>query len=261
MELSRNIFREMENHEASQKASLQKTLLDEKKSAKNKYVDLFVGKRGFWQIVKYEIILLLFSWIPGALGFFCRKLFYPQLFLKVGKGVAFGRNLTLRHPHKISIGNQSYIDDNVVLDAKGENNRGIMVGDNAIVGRNTILSCKEGSIVLGDYANISSNCSLLSETKIIIGRHSFLAGHCYLVAGGNHSFERRDIPIMFQPSQDRGGIDIGEDCWLGASVTVLDGISLGKGCVIGAGTVLTKSFPEYSIVVGNPGRKVKDRGR
>ncbi len=179
----------------------------------------------------------------------------------MGKGVAFGRNLTLRHPHKISIGNQSYIDDNAVLDAKGEDNMGIKIGNNAIVGRNTILSCKEGSIVLEDYANISSNCSLLSETQITIGQYSFLAGHCYLVAGGNHSFDRTDTPIMFQSSKDRGGIDVGEDCWLGASVTVLDGVSMGKGCVIGAGTILTKSFPEYSIVVGNPGRKIKDRGR
>ena len=251
----------MENNTDSNKASLQKTLVDEKKSSKNKYVDLFVGKRGIWQFVKYELILFLFSGMPGALGFFCRKLFYPRLFLKVGKGVAFGRNLTIRHPHKISIGSQSYIDDNVVLDAKGENNLGIKIGDNAIIGRNTILSCKEGSIVLKDYANISSNCSLLSETQISIGQHSFLAGHCYLVAGGNHSFERTDVPIMFQPSQDKGGIGIGEDCWLGASVTVLDGISLGKGCVVGAGTVLTESFPQYSIVVGNPGRKIRDRGR
>lgn len=240
-------------------ASVQKALLDRDKSAFRKYSDLFIGRKGFFSFVKYEVIMLLFSWIPGALGFFLRRVFYPLLLKKTGRGVAFGRNLTLRHPHKIVVGDHSSIDDYAVLDAKGEGNRGITIGQNVIIGRNTILSCKGGDITLADYANISANCSLLSETRIAVGKYCFLAGHCYLVAGGNHSFDRTDIPIMFQPSQTRGGIEIGEDCWLGASVTVLDGVDLGKGCVIGAGSVVIESIPEYAVAVGNPARKIKDR--
>jgi acetyltransferase-like isoleucine patch superfamily enzyme len=242
-----------------EKGSVQKALLDEKKSAHKKYIDLFVGKRNLWQIIKYESIIFLFSWIPGALGLFLRKLFYPMILGKVGKGVVFGHHITLRHPHKTFIDDNSFIDDFAVLDAKGEEDLGIVLGKNVIVGRNTILSCKGGSIKLGDYANISAGCSLLSETKIAIGNYTFLAGHCYLVAGGNHSIESTDIPIMFQPSLIKGGITIEEDCWLGASVIVLDGVSLGKGCVVGAGAVVTKSFPDYSIVVGVPAEKTKSR--
>ena len=249
----------MKNKQGQEKASVHKALLDEEKSAFQKYRDLFVGKGGFFQFLKYECIVLLFSWVPGALGLFLRKIFYRFLFRKVGKGVALGRNITVRHPHKISIGDRSFIDDYAVLDAKGEKNQGIAIGQNVIVGRNTILSCKGGSICLEDYANISANCSLLSETKIAVGKHTFLAGHCYLVAGGNHSFSRTDIPIMFQPSLTKGGIAIGEDCWLGASVTVLDGVTLGKGCVVGAGAVVLDSLPEYSVAVGNPAKKIKDR--
>jgi len=78
--LSRNILREMENHQAGHKASLQKALVDEKKSSKNKYVDLFVGKQGFWQILKYELILLLFSWIHGAWDSFAGKYFTHVFF-------------------------------------------------------------------------------------------------------------------------------------------------------------------------------------
>jgi acetyltransferase-like isoleucine patch superfamily enzyme len=241
------------------KGSVQKTLMDKSKSASKKYFDLFVGKRNVWQIIKYETIIILFSWIPGALGFFLRRVFYPMIIGEVGKGVAFGHHITLRNPHKIQIGDNSFIDDYAVLDAKGEEADGILIGKNVIVGRNTILSCKGGSIELADYSNISAGCSLLSETKITVGSYTFLAGHCYLVAGGNHSFERTDIPIMFQPSVRKGGINIEEDCWLGASVVVLDGTSLGKGCVVGAGAVVTKPFPSYSIIVGIPGRKIKDR--
>ncbi|MCP2605213.1 acyltransferase [Candidatus Aminicenantes bacterium AH-873-B07] len=242
------------------KGSTQKALIDTRKTVKQKYFELFIGEKNFLFFLKYELIILLFSWVPGALGFFLRKIFYPLLFKKVGKGVVFGRNITIRHPHKISIGNNTFIDDNVVLDAKGEENEGIIIGNNAYIGRNVILSCKEGSIYINDYCNISANCSLLSETKISLGKYCFLAGHCYLVAGGNHSFEDVSKPIMFQPSISKGGIKIEEDVWLGASVTVLDGVSIGRGSVVGAGAVVINSLPEYSISVGVPAKQIRKRG-
>jgi acetyltransferase-like isoleucine patch superfamily enzyme len=243
------------------KASVHKTLMDKKDSSFKKYKKLFVGDKGFGFLLKYELIILLFSRVPGAIGFVLRKIFYPRIINKVGRGVVFGRNITLRHPHKIVIGDNTYIDDNVVLDAKGNGNKGMVIGQNVIIGRNSILSCKEGFISLGDFCNVSANCSLLSETKIEIGEYSFLAGQCYLVAGGNHSFERTDIPIMFQPSINKGGIVLGEDVWLGASVCVLDGVSVGRGSVVGAGSVVKDSLPAYSIAVGLPAVKIKERGR
>ena len=241
------------------KASIHKELIEKKRSFFSKYSSIFLGKKSFFFFLKYELIVLLFSWIPGAVGFFFRKMFYPFLFQKVGKGVVFGRNITLRHPGKIAIGDNSFIYDNVVLDAKGEKNQGIRIGENVYVGRNTILSCKEGSIFLGDYCNISANCSLLSETEINLGKYCFLAGNCYLVAGGNHSYESISTPIMFQPSFSRGGIIIGEDVWLGAGVIVLDGASIGRGCVVGAGSVVRNPLDEYSVAVGIPAVKIKDR--
>lgn len=242
-------------------ASLQKKLIDTKQSFFQKYSSLVVGKRGFWAWLKFELITLFFSWIPGALGLFLRKVFYRFLFKKVGKGVAIGRNVTLRHPHKIVIGDNCFIDDNVVLDAKGENNEGIQVGHQVFIGRNTILSCKEGSIFLDDYCNLSANCSLLSETEIRLGKYCFLAGRCYLVAGGNHSFDDVATPIMFQPSFSKGGISIEEDVWLAAGVIVLDGITLGKGSIMGAGSVVTESFPENTIAVGAPAKRIRTRGQ
>lgn len=255
----RKIPLNMKEPHIQEKGSVQKALLDRKQPAYQKYVDLFVGRKNIWHVFKFEIIIFFFSWIPGALGLLLRKVFFPLIFRQVGKGVAFGHHVTLRHPHKITVGDHSFIDDYAVLDAKGEEDQGVFIGKNVIVGRNTILSCKGGSIRLDDFANISSNCTLLSESLINVGKHAFLAGHGYLVAGGNHSFERRDIPIMFQPSLRKGGIVIGEDCWLGASVVVLDGVSLGKGCVVGAGAVVTKSLPPYTIAAGVPAKKIRSR--
>lgn len=240
--------------------SVQKELISTKKSFFSKYSSLFLGRKSLFYFLKFELIMLFFSGIPGALGFFLRRIFYPGLFKKVGKGVVFGRNLTLRHPHKISLGENAFLDDHVVLDAKGVKNEGIHIGDNAFIGRNTILSCKEGSIFLDDYSNISANCTLLSETEIRMGKYCFLAGHCYLVAGGNHSFDSLSVPIMFQPSLSKGGIKIEEDVWLGAGVIVLDGVSIGKGTVVGAGSLVKDPLPEYCIAAGTPAKKIKDRG-
>lgn len=241
------------------RGSVQKELINQRGSFYSKYTTLILGKKGFLFFLKYEIIVFLFSRLPGAMGLVLRKLFYPRLLKKVGKGVVFGRGITLRHPKKIAIGDNTFIDDNVVLDAKGEENEGILVGNNAFIGRNTILSCKEGSIILDDYCNLSANCHLLSETEIRLGKYVFLAGQCYLVAGGNHSFEDTTTPIMLQPSFSKGGITIGEDVWLGAGVIVLDGASVGKGTIVGAGSVVTQSLPEYSLAVGTPARKTRDR--
>jgi acetyltransferase-like isoleucine patch superfamily enzyme len=241
------------------RGSAQKELLSEKKSLSAKYATLVVGEKGLAKLLRFELINFLFSWVPGALGLALRKVFYPCLFREVGKGIVFGRNITLRHPRKIALGANCVIDDNVVLDAKGENNEGLRLGDNVYIGRNTILSCKEGSIAVGDYTNISANCSLLSETEINLGRYCFLAGHCYLVAGGNHSFDDVSRPIMFQPSVSKGGIRVGDDVWLGAGVIVLDGAVIGQGTVVGAGAVVTEPLPEFSVAVGSPARVIRNR--
>ncbi len=238
--------------------SIQKELGDGRKSLGNKYRDIFVGRRGPVAFLKYEILTWL-SGISGALGFALRKAFYPSLLGEVGKGVIFGRYLTFRHPHKIRIGAGTVIDDFAVLDAKGEENDGICVGKQAYIGRNAILSCKEGSIRLGDHTNISANCTLLSETEITLGRYCFLAGNCYLVAGGNHSFADVSKPIMHQPSLAKGGIQIGDDVWLGAGVIILDGVTIGSHSVVGAGSVVSSPLAEYAYARGARTLKMQDR--
>ena len=237
----------------------QKYLLDEKKSSFAKYRALFIGKSSVFYLIKFELVTTLFSAVPGGLGLFLRKLFFPWLFKKCGKGVVFGKNMTLRHTRKVNIGDGVVFDDNTVIDAKGEDNDGIRIGHRVLIGRNTIISCKGGNIAVGEYSNIGPNNTLISESELDIGNYVFTAGHCYLIAGGNHSHERRDIPIWFQPSVSRGGIKIEEDIWIGASVTILDGVHIGSGSIIGAGSLVNKSIPGRSIAFGVPAKVYKKR--
>lgn len=237
----------------------QKNLLDQKKGSFQKYRDLYLGKSSFLFFLKYELIITLLTGIPGAVGLVLRKIFFPGLFKKTGKGVVFGRNMTIRHPRKIMIGENVIFDDNTVIDAKGPDNQGIFIGNNVVIGRNTIISCKGGDIRIGDFSNIGPGNSLFSESQLNIGKYVFTAGHTYMVAGGNHSFEDRETPIYFQPSVSKGGISIEDDIWIGATVTVIDGVSIGKGSVIGAASLVNQTIPPMSIAVGVPARVIKKR--
>ena len=235
----------------------QRELFDHKKSKAQKYQDLFIGERGFWKMVKYELIMTLCSWVPGALGILLRSKFYPRLLGKVGRNVAFGMNVAIRHPGKIFIGDNVVIDDHCVLDAKGENNKGLFLGNGVFVGRGTILTCHNGDIVLEDNCNIGFHCVISSLGSIVIKKNNLMAAFCYLV-GGNHDSDRLDIPVLLQ-GRSAKGIVLEENIWLGAAAKVLDGVTIGRDCIIGAGSLVTEDIPAWKIAVGTPAKVIKDR--
>jgi acetyltransferase-like isoleucine patch superfamily enzyme len=235
-------------------------LADKKSSKSEKYKSLIVGKSDWGTLLKYELIMLLCSWIPGILGLFLRSKLYPLLLGQVGRGVIFGQNLTLRHPHKIFIGDETVIDDNCLLDAKGIDNQGIFIGNNVFLGRNSILSCKDGDIYLEDGANIGFNCEIFSSNRVTIGENTLLAAYCYLIGGGNYDIDRNAAAFGEQDGLDSlGGIRVGDSCWLGADVKVLDGVEIGTGAVIGAGAVVRQDIPPNSMAAGVPARVVRTR--
>lgn len=236
---------------------IQRELFDASKSKLQKYQELIVGKPGLWRLLKFECIITLFSALPGALGLVLRSKFFPKILGRVGRNVTFGTNVVLRHPHKIHLGDNVVIDDNVVLDAKGTDNKGIFIGDGAFVGRNTILSCKNGDIYLDAKANLGFNCEIFSANEVRVGKNTLMAAYCYLV-GGTHTFVRTDIPMLFQEREARG-IRVGDNAWLGAHVVVFDGTRIGDECVIGAGAVVNSDIPDWHIAVGIPAKVVKDR--
>jgi len=240
-------------------AELHRSLQASGASPLAKYQDLFVGSRSFRRLLLYETLLLT-SCVPGAAGFALRKLCFRPLLGGLGRGTIFGRNVVLRHPHKIVIGENVVIDDNVVLDAKGADNQGIVIGDGCLVSRNSILSCKGGDIILGRGSKIGINCLVHSESRVEISPDVTIAAYCYLLAGGNHEFDRIDLPVLDQPSYHKGGVSVGEGAWLAAKVTVLDGVSIGRGAVIGAGAVVRDPVPDNAIAVGIPAKVIRLRG-
>jgi acetyltransferase-like isoleucine patch superfamily enzyme len=227
------------------------------RSRRERYADLVIGRDGWGPLLAYELVVLASSWVPGALGLFLRSKLYPLILGHVGRNVAFGTNVVLRHPHKIHVGDNVVIDDNCCLDAKGTTNRGIAVADGVFVGRNTILSCKNGNIDIREDANIGFNVEIFSAADVRVGARTLIAAYTYLV-GGDHLFDRTDVPVLHQGRTARG-IDVGDNVWLGAHVVVTDGARIGRDAVIGAGAVVIGEVPDFAVAAGVPARFVRDR--
>ncbi len=233
-------------------------LKSERKSAFRAYRDIYYGDQSLWHVIKAELIVTLTAGLSGALGLALRKLLYPSLFGHCGKKVVFGKNLTLRHAHKITLGNGVILDDNVVIDAKGESNRGIQIGDDVYIGRNTIVYCKNGDITLGSAVNISSNCQLFSCNAITIGDQTMIAAFTYVLSGGQYDLNTPDIPFAEQSGTITSGPTvIGSNCWLGAHVVVVDGVTVGHHAVLAAGAVVAQDVEEHSLVGGVPAKVMR----
>jgi acetyltransferase-like isoleucine patch superfamily enzyme len=231
-------------------------------SAWKRYADVMIGRRSLSRAFYFEGCLLL-GCIPGALGMLLRNVFWPRLFGSCGKGVQFAEGITLRHPHRIHIGNRVVISERCTLDARTpESERVIVIGDDVMISVGVMLSCKGGSIHIGANTGIGPGTIIQSTAGegIEIGRDDIIAASCFLTGGGNYSIERLDIPIRLQEKKVMGGLILEENVWVGAKSTILGGLNIGQGSVIGAGSVVTRTIPPLCVCVGVPAKIIRRRG-
>jgi acetyltransferase-like isoleucine patch superfamily enzyme len=181
---------------------------------------------------------------------------WHRLFIRRVAGLLFvGRGVTLRFAHLLSCGRAVNIGDRVRIDALSVG--GIRLGNR--------VSIREGGII-----QLTSHLSHLGESidiedDVFIGPYAFigaaarvrigartLIGPKLTVIAEEHAFQ--GLTQIFQQGVHRSGVDIGEDCWIGACVTILDGVQIGRNCVIGAGSVVTRSLPDGAVAYGVPAR-------
>lgn len=112
------------------------------------------------------------------------------------------------------------------------------------------------NIEIDDYSGIGMNCQVPENIKI--GKYVMM-GHNVIVFGANHNFDRVDIPMIKQGIRTYKPVIIEDDVWIGSNAIIMAGRIIRKGSIIGAGSVVTRDFPEYSIIAGNPAKIIRSR--
>lgn len=226
-----------------------------------KLVEYLIQKRNphfsFDKVVSSRLLLELVAvradaWLNGLLA---------KVMGVNGKHLSLGRGVRFFHASKIQLGKWVKIEDHCYLSALGQ--EGISIGNNSGIGAFSRIVVSTSFNQIGSHIRIGQNVG--------IGEYAYLGGAGGLEIGDdciigqyfschpeNHVFEEPDKPIRLQGVQ-RKGIRIGKDCWIGAKVTVLDGVEIGDHCVIAAGAVVTKSMPAYSVIGGVPAKVIKER--
>ncbi len=109
---------------------------------------------------------------------------------------------------------------------------------------------------LGDRSGIGAGSKLYG--RVVIGEDVMMGPRCVIYTQ-NHSFDRLDIPMDKQGMQEEKPVYVGNDVWIGGGVTILPGVKIGNGAILGACAVVTKDVPDYAIVGGNPAKILKYR--
>jgi len=206
--------------------------------------------------IRYLIrICWKYGWmvIRGILTSIGYKDIRPNIFI--------GKSVKLYEKKYMKIGNKTKLHDGVKIDALSS--QGVKIGDYCILGKNTVIECTGSLAAIGKGVEIGNNttfggdCFFGAAGGIKVGR-DVVAGQCIRFHAENHNYNRMDIPIREQGVTHKG-IEVGDNCWIGSGVVFLDGAKVGSGCVIAANAVVTKEFPENTIIGGVPAKIIKKR--
>jgi acetyltransferase-like isoleucine patch superfamily enzyme len=176
--------------------------------------------------------------------------------------ILLGKRTTLRCRSLIKFEGSANIDRDCIINALSMD--GIRFGKNVSVGKYTTIECS------GSYKNLGKG--LIVGNNVGLGTHGFLGcaggitigndvicGNFISMHSENHIVSAREVPIRLQ-GVTRQGIKIGNNCWIGAKATILDGAKIGDGCIVAAGAVVTKGdYAPNSIIGGVPAKVIKMR--
>lgn len=161
----------------------------------------------------------------------------------------------------LKIGKNSRIESYCIIGVLGK--RKLAIGSNSSIGVFSRVVVSSGYqnlgeyIIIGDNVGVGGYANIGGSGGVSIGDNTII-GPYFSAHPENHNFDSIEVPIRLQGTT-RNAIKIEENCWLGAKVTVLAGVTIGKGSIIGAGAIVTKDIPAYSIALGSPAVVVKKR--
>lgn len=163
--------------------------------------------------------------------------------------------LRLRHPHVVTEGFVFLGRRTEIYARKGYGR--LILGRWTHVGDGTAIRCHEGNLRIGEKTVFGQDVSVNCYLDVAIGAASLVADRVY-VADFDHRTDDLTVPIKDQGIVKRP-VRIGSDVWLGTKSTVLKGVDVGRGSVVGANAVVTRDVPAYAIACGVPARVVRSR--
>ncbi len=203
----------------------------------------------------------LFSIVNNRMIMLVRGFFKRGRFHKVGRYFFLGSRVKFKFAKKIVLGKSVTINDYCIVNALCKN--GVIIGDNFNLGSYSIIDCAGvisnvgESLRIGNNVGISPFFTIFVRGHVVIGNDVIIGPHVTIVSE-NHVFENCNVPVRLQ-GVSRKGVRIGNDCWIGAGATILDGVSIGNGSIIAAGAVVTNDVEPYVIVGGVPARIIGQR--
>jgi acetyltransferase-like isoleucine patch superfamily enzyme len=166
------------------------------------------------------------------------------------------------HCPEFQMGPRCFIDDYVTIYAHAGAQGGVYLEENVHIYRWSIVELGKGngSLRVGSNTYIQSGCTLNAfVSNIAIGTNCMIAHRCAFMPY-QHGFADTTRPMREQSLTSRGDIVIEDDVWLGVNVSVMDGVTIGHGAVVGAGAMVTEDIPPYAIAAGVPARTIRFRG-
>lgn len=191
------------------------------------------------------------------------KIFDPLAvygFGSYGQGTKLGNGVeVVGAASRILLGKNVSIGDGVRLVCSDQTAE-IIIGDGTVIQPRAILETGPGGrIELGNMNSVNPYCVLYGHGGLTTGDYVRIAAHTVIIPA-NHVFEDPDRPIARQ-GLTKQGIRIGRDVWIACGCRILDGVEIGDGCVIAAGTVVNHSVAPFSVVAGVPAKVIKMRRR
>lgn len=181
---------------------------------------------------------------------------YKSIFIKqVGSNVYISPKSKIRGYKQLEIDNNVLIDDLVKVDIEG-NDSLFKLNDNTSINRGSSIYIKNSKFILEDKSFINEFCTVYALANIKIGKNVMIGPKCNIIAA-NHNYQDTDKD-MIEQGYTAKGIAIEENVWLGANVTILDGVHIKSGSIIAAGSVVTKDIPKNSIYGGVPAKFIKE---
>lgn len=186
-----------------------------------------------------------------------------RIFLKQVRGMFFvGKHVQITHGKHITCGKNVKFED--YAEIQGLCSGGLVFGDYVTISRGVMIrpSSYYGGdygqgLIMGEHSSIGPYGYVGCSGKITIGKNVMFGPRCSLFAE-NHNFNDTETSIKSQGVNQKG-ITVEDDCWIGSNVTILDGVTIGRGSVIGSGTLVTKNVAAGSIVMDKRNKVSRER--